>query len=491
MFQQLNKQSISWFTIAIIGIFILSVSLRFWGLGRFNTLVFDEVYYAKFANNYLTRTPFFNAHPPLSQYIIAIGIWLGSHFPFGNDTVNGLTGSLRSPISYRWINALTGSFIPLVVAGIAYQLTHRRSYALIAALFAAADGLFLVESRYALNNIYLVILGLLGQWYFLLALSNKGYKRWLWLAFAGVWFGASASIKWNGLWFMLGAYMLWGSAWLMRWARLANKGQDSVASNQDAQNATLSNKKMPWQNLTQLNLLHIIVNLGIIPVLIYSLIWIPHLKLNPTPDFWAMQNEILHYHERIGNGPKVHPYCSNWYTWPLMLRPIAYFYEKARNATEMPPLLPPLPPGTGKVIFDVHAMGNPILWWLSTAAILILIVQLAHTFLQGGGWKYPLKPSNWIGLYLIINYAANLLPWVRVTRCTFIYHYMGSSVFATLALAWIIDRWLYSPKPILKKTGVTVIFLVLLAFIFWMPIYLGLPLDQQAYQIRMWLQSWI
>src|SRR4028119_306589 len=152
----------------------------------------------------------------------------------------------------------------------------------------------------------------------------------------------------------------------------------------------------------------------------------------------------------------------------------------------MPPLLPPLPPGTGKVIFDVHAMGNPILWWLSTAAILILIVQLAHTFLQGGGWKYPLQSSNWIGLYLILNYAANLLPWVRVTRCTFIYHYMGSSVFATLALAWIIDRWLYSPKPILKKTGITVIFLVLLAFVFWMPIYLGLPLEQQAYQIRMW-----
>ena len=84
-------------------------------------------------------------------------------------------------------------------------------------------------------------------------------------------------------------------------------------------------------------------------------------------------------------------------------------------------------------------MGNPILWWLSTAAILILIVQLAQAFLQGGGWKYPLKPSNWIGLYLIINYAANLLPWVRVTRCTFIYHYMGSSVFASLAFAWIID----------------------------------------------------
>jgi len=48
------------------------------------------------------------------------------------------------------------------VAGIAYQLSHRRSYAFIAAL-AAADGLFLVESRYALNNVYLVIFGLLGS----------------------------------------------------------------------------------------------------------------------------------------------------------------------------------------------------------------------------------------------------------------------------------------------------------------------------------------
>jgi len=38
--------------------FFVCVALRFWGLSRFNTLVFDEVYYAKFANNYLTRTPF-------------------------------------------------------------------------------------------------------------------------------------------------------------------------------------------------------------------------------------------------------------------------------------------------------------------------------------------------------------------------------------------------------------------------------------------------
>jgi dolichyl-phosphate-mannose--protein O-mannosyl transferase len=66
--------SIFVFTRGMLGVFLVSLSLRFWQLERFNTLVFDEVYYAKFANDYLTKTPFFNAHPPLSQYIIAIGI---------------------------------------------------------------------------------------------------------------------------------------------------------------------------------------------------------------------------------------------------------------------------------------------------------------------------------------------------------------------------------------------------------------------------------
>ncbi|MCX7592344.1 MAG: phospholipid carrier-dependent glycosyltransferase, partial [Fischerella sp.] len=139
-----------WFWIGIAGIFLLSLVLRFWGLGRFNTLVFDEVYYAKFGNNYLTHTPFFDGHPPLGKLIIALGIWLSSHVPFGQDTVNGLTGSLRPPWSYRWINALFGSFIPLIVTGIAYQLSYRRSFALLAGLFTACDGIFIVESRYAL-----------------------------------------------------------------------------------------------------------------------------------------------------------------------------------------------------------------------------------------------------------------------------------------------------------------------------------------------------
>jgi len=71
--KQFNQSNVI-FSLAMLGVFLLSLTLRFWQLERFNTLVFDEVYYAKFAKDYLTKTPFFNAHPPLSQYIIAIGL---------------------------------------------------------------------------------------------------------------------------------------------------------------------------------------------------------------------------------------------------------------------------------------------------------------------------------------------------------------------------------------------------------------------------------
>jgi dolichyl-phosphate-mannose-protein mannosyltransferase len=469
------------FWIGMFGIFIVSAGLRFWGLSRFNVLVFDEVYYAIFANNYLTKTPFFNAHPPLSQYLIAIGIWLGQYLPFGKDITNNLTGSEISTFSYRWFNAFTGSFIPLVVGAVAYQLHPKRSYALIAALFAAADGLFLVESRYALNNIYLVLFGLLGQLCVLIALKKTDWRRWCWLAFGGVWFGASAAIKWNGLWFLLGIYLLWIGAWIIRW-----RSKNRESANLEPMAET------PLANFTQFNILHIILNLGIIPIVVYSVSWIPHLILNPSPNFLQMQKEILVYHQGVGNGASVHPYCANWYTWPLMIRPLAYFYH---NTAEVKKVVSDIPDqvGNSSLIYDVHAMGNPILWWLSTAAILLVLVVAIQRLLNINHpyAKSALMPSTWIALYLVANYAANLLPWARVTRCVFLYHYMGASVFSGLALAWIVDRWLQHEKKEFRDLGWGIIGFILLAFVFWMPIYLGLPLSPAAYQWRMWFPSWI
>ncbi|HEY9639853.1 MAG TPA: phospholipid carrier-dependent glycosyltransferase, partial [Coleofasciculaceae cyanobacterium] len=319
------------------GIFFISLALRFWGLSRFNTLVFDEVYYAKFASHFLKHDIVFTGHPPLSTYIIAFGIWLGEQMPWGDHSLkNGLAGLLISPFSYRWLNALTGSFLPLVVAAIAYQLSYRRSYALIAGLFLAADGLFLVESRYALNNVYLLLFGLLGQLCFLLALRASALQRWIWLVLAGINFGASAAIKWNGLGFLLGAILVWAIGWLLHWLKVSRTG---------ATGDRPSPLQTPLQNLTQLHLGHVLLCWVAIPALTYYISWLPYMQLDHSGEsFWDLQNRTLDYHERVG-GLNAHPYCSLWFTWPLMLRPIAYFYKTSRNISELPPVVgPPLPP---------------------------------------------------------------------------------------------------------------------------------------------------
>ena len=493
-----------WFGVGCLGIWLVSLGLRFWGLGRINGLVFDEVYYVKFAHNYLTHTPFFDGHPPLSKYLIAIGIWLGQQLPIGQDNVNSLAGSALSTWSYRWLNALTGSVIPLVVAAIAYQLSQRPRFALIAGLFSAADGLFLVESRYALNNVYLVLFGLLGQLFLLKAMAIASWRRDRWLAGAGIWFAASAAIKWNGLWFLLGAYLLYGVAWLGRWWQQWRK------------KVALMTDTSPFQQLTQINPLLFGLYLGLLPAVVYYLCWIPHLQMNPGTEFWDLQRQILVYHESITSknpspdcaaghlnllkclsvrDPDIHPYCSTWFSWILMLRPVAYFYQIAPNSNVPIPVKSEIKAWTnGNVIYDVHAIGNPILWWFSAAAIGLLLGVVLHQLwhnLRSSSLRSRQPVEIWVGVYLLINYAANLLPWIRVTRCSFIYHYMGASVFATLALAWWVDRRLSSEPESLPVIARSLIIFVLIGFAFWMPIYLGLPLQAWQYQLRLWLPTWV
>jgi dolichyl-phosphate-mannose--protein O-mannosyl transferase len=368
------------------------------------------------------------------------------------------------------------------VAGIAYQLTCRKSYTLIAAFFAATDGLFIVESRYALNNIYLISLGLLGQLFFLIHINKKKPKQWH-LIFSGISLGASAAIKWNGLSFLLGVYLLLGIAKLGNLWENRRSHQNRVGEARESSSpvsSTIKNREVNvFKKIASIKLSLIIINFIILPIFTYSILWIPHLIMNPKYKFWQMQKEIFLYHQRIGNAPNIHPYCSSWYSWLIMWRPVAYFYEKS---TDNPP-----------IIHDVHAMGNPILWWLSTLAVFLVIGLLARQlFAIISKITKPLSNSaTWLGTYIVVNYTANLLPWITVKRCIFLYHYMGAYIFAWLALAWAVDYCLQHDYSSYKIAGLTVIFLVFAAFIYWLPLYLGLPLSQEGLNFRLLLPNWI
>ena len=452
------------FKAAVVGIFLASLILRFWHLSQFNVLVFDEVYYAKFANYYWLDKPFFGSHPPLGHYLIAIAIGIGSLFPASPDTVNDLTGSLRSTWSYRWLNALTGSFVPLLVGAIAYELTSRRRFTLIIMALAALDGLFLVESRYALNNIYLIFFGLLGHLYFFYFLNRQ--KGW-YLTLAGVFLGCAGTVKWNGFAFLLGIYLwvlvIWGQKF---YEHFFNK----------------TSEPNPLKSaIASIPFLSLIANLVLVPLITYSVLWIPHFMMNPEYGFLGIQKEILSYHERIGNSPDVHPYCSPWYSWLILWRPVAYYYETR---------------GVNGIVYDVHSMANPILLWFSSFSMLILIGgKFLSFFPKFERFKVPElsaeTSSNTIILYIGLNYFANLLPWLKISRCTFFYHYMPAYLFSWFALAFILDNLLNRPKKIERWLGMGVMGLILLGFIYWLPVFLGLPLLPQAFYLRMLLPSWI
>jgi dolichyl-phosphate-mannose-protein mannosyltransferase len=463
-----RNQAPTWFWIGLGLLTVFCMAIRFWGLDRFNTLVFDEVYFAKFGHNYVTGTPFFDAHPPLGKYLIALGIWLKGFHPWG----------------YRWVNALFGAAIPLVVTGLGYQLTHRYGFALIAGILMSLDGLLLVESRYGLINVYLLLFGLLGHWFLMRAAQKNGTQHWLWLTIASLSFGAAASVKWNSLGFLLSLYLLWGGLRLADWIVPMTKTAQSFAV-------------LPLMQLKNLSPLKLFGFLPLVGGLLYSLLWIPHLRQNSEFDFPELHRQMYSYHKRIGSGADVHPYCSVWYQWPLLLRPVSYFYQRAASLLEpMPVNGPQLPMEKTKVVYSVYAMGNPPLWWFTTVAIAVvlsltiwkiieLLSQRAQPIAIGLGGELPL------GLYLTTGYVANLLPWLSISRCAFLYHYMPAYLFASFALAWLISAWFSTPLLSMKVLGGSVFAFSVLGLIFWLPIFLGLPLTPAQWQLRIWLPSWV
>ncbi len=436
------------FWLHVAGMGIVSLAAHFWRLDALNELVFDEAYYPKFALDYLQGHPLFDAHPPLGKYIIALGIQLFGYNPFG----------------YRFFNAIAGSLIPIVTCLLTYQLSttgllpknsSTTTWALLAGWFTALDGLLLVESRLGLINIFIVLFGMLSQLCMVLALKLQR-RRWFWTIATGIMLGAACSVKWNGLAYLVGI----GAIALIVWWRYG-------------------------QRLTRLQLR---VGLLEVPIATYLLIWLPHLLINSSTNLLELHAQILGFHQNLGAGKAepVHPYCSAWWSWPLMLRPIAYYYKTHADGT----------------INYINAMGNPILYWLGAIAILLCLIvclyQLNNWWVRGWG------QDSWVGgklnsqqfpiyipLYLLSSFVGHYLPWSLSRRCIFLYHYMPASVFAFMAIAYVTAWGSTQTMTELPKISKYIVLAISLAFMFWLPIYMGLPITAFHQQLLIWFNSWI
>lgn len=442
-----------------------AAALRFWHLGELQQFVFDEVYFPKYAYGHLTGTYYFDTHPPLSKYIIACGIWLHQQLPWVDaPPIGSIPLNEINAWAWRWVNATTGTLLVIIAARTAYMLRASYLLSLLVALFIAIDGTLLVESRFGLNNIYLVSFGMLAIYFLARAFRFPHHgKRNIFLC--GIFLAFCYSIKWNGLGYSAVAWAL-----LLAPSLLYNLCQHNKAW-----------KK--WLNLRPISLLFTKIKLWqqglfliLIPLVIYSILWIPYLTQFERFGFVEMQRQIMTYHSKTITADE-HPYCSKWHEWPLMKRPISYhfFADKEKSPA---------------VYTDIHLFGNPILFWLSCLAVFVLL-----GFWLRNGYNYIKRRTVSADfLYqsvVLVGFFSNWLPWSQVSRCLFLYHYIPSATFSFMALAWVLHKGFERKNKWVVALTSVLLLSILVAFVYWLPFQLGIETSQQGFYSRMWFNSWI
>lgn len=161
-----------------------------------------------------------------------------------------------------------------------------------------------------------------------------------------------------------------------------------------------------------------------------------------------------------------HRYNSPWWSWPILLRPVWYYFQPPNMFQEIP------------AIRGVVALGNPLLFALIPVAI------FAHIF----QWAKGVGRSSRI---LLVSALSMWLPWGLVNANTYI-HYIYPTLPFTLLLVSdsLVSLWRLA-KP--WSRAVAAIVLCWTVFLFWnfYPLYIGQEIPETQWQSLMWLKSWI
>jgi dolichyl-phosphate-mannose--protein O-mannosyl transferase len=131
----------------------------------------------------------------------------------------------------------------------------------------------------------------------------------------------------------------------------------------------------------------------------------------------------------------------------------------------------------------IYLVGNPVIWWSSTTAVLMGIIYLILSI--------RIRKKDATLLFLLAGYVVNILPFIGVSRVMFLYHYFTAYVFAIMILAWLIAHPLNGSENKNSK----IIFGVLITasvigFLFFAPLSYGLDLSTESFRARIWLKGW-
>ncbi|HUH16925.1 MAG TPA: phospholipid carrier-dependent glycosyltransferase [Methylomirabilota bacterium] len=161
----------------------------------------------------------------------------------------------------------------------------------------------------------------------------------------------------------------------------------------------------------------------VIPLTVYGLSYVPYLQLGHDwalsggPGYgWSLDElhaQMYGYHYNLTAG---HASSSPWWSWPLALKPVWFSIDNF----------------DAQQVAVIYNGQNPILAWAGVPALVACGIL---------AWK---RRSMALVL-LVVAFAFQFVPWVRIERATFAYHYLTAVVFAMVAIAYLVDELLRRP----------------------------------------------
>jgi len=191
----------------LLGLGLAAAAFRLPGLGYPAEEYFDEVYHAKTAQQYLRGEPPTEwVHPPTAKLLIAVGVALFGYEPWAWRLAPALAGTLLAPVFFL----------------LARRVTPTERAALLASALLLMDGVYLVQSRIAMTNVFAVLFQLLAALLVVAATESERLRPWHMLG-AGVALGLALSTRWTSLF----AWGFLGLVFLVRRGRRAARPSES------------------------------------------------------------------------------------------------------------------------------------------------------------------------------------------------------------------------------------------------------------------------
>src|SRR6202165_2544767 len=313
--------------IAIIIFFVAHFALLV-GVTTPENFYFDEVHYVPAARQMLEPvmpTPTLNPmHPPLAKQLMALSIRT-----FGDG-----------PLGWRYSGVLFGSLAMVAMYLCGLALFAQQGPAVASALLAFFNQMVFVQSRIAMLDIFALAFGL-----FAIAAFMHGFRKQqphLWFALAGLAFGLSTACKWSGLFALATCIVIVAAIGLMQGWR--TQFVDGTAC--DWYRPDL------WSDFRYY---HFAACFVLIPALVYLATFVPLYGLSVS-DLLEGQRRI--FTDNTTAAIAGHTYMSAWPSWPFLLRPVWYLFDKI---------------GDDRIAAGVFIAHAPVLWGVLLALWCLLV----------------------------------------------------------------------------------------------------------------------